>query len=220
MDYLVGLSAGVEGVDIQAPADLRFNTLRTWLENNTDNIGAVLQNLYPKEPQKIIEVYEQIADIFFFHVDQGDVTPDLEGHINRLPSDDPNNMRLRADCDVLATYAMRLLRSSGFTPVGYLLVIPEGNDNHAVGLVIKDGQYYVINNKQVTAVAAADKDDALKATRDDAMGVYDPAPAQYKIYYSDATIPNGGMEATLPTLREADRKNNLEPPSPAAEEGP
>lgn len=209
VDYLVELSTKVEDVEIKRPKSMQISDLKKWLESNTENIAAVAAKLYPTEPAKIIEIYKHIADIFLFHVDRGDVQPNLEGHLNHLPAGKPNNMRLKADCDVLATYAMRLLSASNFTPVGYLIINPTAGSAHVVALLKKDKDYYVVNNKDVTKLTAGDLDAALVAARDDALGVYE-ALDEYQVYYA-AALAKGAMPATLPQLRAEDRKTKLEP---------
>lgn len=210
VNFIVELAAKHK-VAVPKPRDLTFNSIRAWLEANTERIGEVLQKEYPKQPEEITAVYEHIADIFFFHVDRGDVTPDLAGHIGGLGPEAPNRMRLKADCDVLATYATRLLVGSGFTAIGYLaLVPPDPLPGHAVALLEKGGSYYIVNNKEVSAVAAADKAAALQKLRDDALQIYDPTPADYKVYYADAKA-GGAMPKELRDTEPSTRRENLEP---------
>jgi hypothetical protein len=231
-DFLVRLGAKHQ-VAIPAPASLKFANLRAWLDAQTAAIGQALAAEHPHAPERITAAYQQIADIFFFHVDRGDVVPDLGGRLGHLGPADPSGMRLKSDCDVLATYATRLLRASGFTPVGYLAVVPDSGPSHAVALLKKaqpseaaaEGEspkpgpdrYYIVNNKQVTPRDSAGKEAAIKAALKDALLVYDPEPASYRVYYEDAAA-NGAMTRALWTTAEAVRRRDLgkDPPSPPA----
>ena len=213
-DFLVNLGKKHK-IEIAAPASLKFNDLKKWLDAETEDIGAALAAEFPNSSEKITDAYENIADIYFFHVDRGDVTPDLAGKLGHLPAAEPALMRLKSDCDVLATYATRLLRSAGFTPVGYMAIMPTKGVGHAVALLKKAPpaepaaaggtpkqpleRYYIVNNKQVTANDAATKEKAIQAMRDDALKIYDPVPDAYKVCYDDAAT-NGAMTQAVWTL--------------------
>lgn len=231
-DFLVKLGAKHK-IDIKAPASLKFKDLRTWLDAETEDIGKALSAEHPDAPEKITAAYEHIADIFFFHVDRGDVTPNLAGKIGHLGPADPSGMRLKADCDVLATYATRLLKSGGFTPIGYLALVPGSGPSHAVALLKKampgaapaEGEapkpgpdrYYIVNNKQVTPNDAVDKEAAIKAARDNGLTIYDPEPDSYKVFYEDANA-DGAMTRKLWTTEESVSRKDLgkDPPPPPA----
>ena len=232
VDYLVQLGAE-QGVAIPAPADLRFATLRAWLQAQTGPIAQALANKYPKAPEQKAAVYQHIADIFFFHVERGDVVPDLSGALGRLGAADPNAMRLRADCDVLAIYATRLLRGSGFRAVGYLAVVPEGGQpGHAVALLAHaetDGpakapppgvgqeRYHIVNNKQVTPSKAATQEAAIKAALTDALAIYVSPPESFRVYYENATATGAMTQAlwtTQPTTYCADLSQKALPSTP------
>ncbi len=233
VEYLVKLGAR-HAIDIKAPSNLRFPALKAWLDAETEDIGAALAAEHPNAPDKVTEAYQHIADIFFFHVDRGNVTPNLAGKLAGLGPDAPNDMRLKSDCDVLATYASRLLRSAGFIPVGYLAVEPDVEPSHAVALLKKalpgeepaEGEaatpgpdrYYIVNNKQVTPDDARTKEDAITAARDDALRVYDPEPNAFKVFYEDAAA-DGAMTRDLWTTDEKVRRKKLgkDAPAPAAQ---
>lgn len=233
-DYLVKLGAK-HTIDIKAPANLKFATLKAWLDTQTEHIGKALAAEHPDAPEKVTEAYQHMADIFFFHVDRGDVVPNRAGKLGHLTADAPRDMRLKSDCDVLATYATRLLRSAGFTPVGYLAVEPDTGPSHAVALLKKaqpaaapatgeapvpgPDRYYIVNNKQVTPKDAADKEAAIKAARNDSLGVYDPQPNAYRIYYEDAGA-DGSMTKDLWTTEEIVRRKDLGKDAPAVAPSP
>ncbi len=233
-DYLVKLGAK-HTIDIKAPTNLKFAALKAWLDAQTEHIGQALAAEHPNAPEKVTEAYQHMADIFFFHVDRGDVVPNRAGKLGHLVADAPRAMRLKSDCDVLATYATRLLRSAGFTPVGYLAVEPDTGPSHAVALLKKappaaapaagqapvpgPDRYYIVNNKQVTPNDAADKEAAIKAARDDSLGVYDPEPNAYRIYYEDAGA-DGSMTKDLWTTEETVRRKDLGKDAPAVAPSP
>jgi len=224
VDYLVQL--GVDsGVKIDAPKNLKFNTIKAWLDANTENIGSALAKKYPEAPDQWIKVYQEIADIFFYHVSGRNVQPDPGGKLAKLKAAAPAKMRLMADCDVFSTYAMRFFNSvrdpanpafKAFQPVGYMALDPKGGEGHSVALMRRKGDYYVINNKEVTAVGVHEakpdekKEQAIKAMKRDALQVYDAEPASYKVYYADAGA-DGAMPRALMKIDESTRRADLEP---------
>jgi hypothetical protein len=198
VQYLIDLAKG-QGITIAAPTAMTFAGLKSWLEANTEKIGEAANKKYAADPGAIFEIYKNIADIFFFHIPhERDAVPDLEGKISHLKEGEPSKKRFEADCDVFATYAMRLLNSGGFEGIGYVAFVPQGADAsraaHIGALVRKAGTYYVINNKGILetgiseATPDAKKTDALKALRrlafEDAYGT--PRPKDVKIFYGDA----------------------------------
>jgi hypothetical protein len=222
--YLVQLGKDA-GVKIDPPKNMKFATIKTWLDGNTGSIGEALAKKYPDEPDRWTKVYEQLADIFFYHVSGRNINPDLGGKLGKLKAGAPAKTRLRADCDVFSTYAMRFFATvrdptnpalKAFEPVGYMALDPTGNEGHSVALMRRDGSYYVINNKEVTALSITEtkKDDqkekAIKGMRDDALQVYDTAPAEYKVYYADA-LATGAMPRALANIDPSTRREDLEP---------
>lgn len=198
VQFLIDLAKG-QSITIAQPTAMTFSGLKKWLEANTEKIGESASKKYPSEPEKIFNIYENIADIFFFHIPHDrDVEPDLEGKISHLNKGEPSKQRFEADCDVFATYAMRLFFNAGFDAVGYIAFVPEGKDAsrsaHVAALIRKDGAYSVINNKGILntgiteAIADDKKLDALKKLRklsfEDAYGI--PRPTELNIYYADA----------------------------------
>lgn len=208
VDFLIAQAATVN-VTLPPPTDMTFRPLRTWLEANTEKIAQAMAQVHPKDPEAVAAIYEHLADIFFFHVDRGDVTADPAGKVGRLPEADPARMRLKADCDVLATYAMRFLAAGGFTPVGYLAIMPAGNVGHAVALLEQGGTYYIVNNKEVDAAAAANLTDAIVELRDSALQIYKQPPASYEAYYAAAEA-GGAMPAAVASQDASARRKDLE----------
>jgi hypothetical protein len=196
VNYLVGLGAE-HSLKIPAPPDMRLATLRNWLDANTESIGKALAAEYPEQPDRLAETYEEIADIFFFHVDEPDRVPllDPSGKVGKYPAGMPALMRIKSDCDVLATYCMRLLTSARFEPIGYLAIGPTGNDGaHVVALLRKESQYYIVNNNKITPNTAPTLEDAEKALLADALTVYpNSKPKSTYWVYFDRAEPTGGM---------------------------
>ena len=209
IDYLIHLGAKHK-IEVKAPSTHKFKAVRAWLEANTETIGQILMAEYPASPENVTKVYECMADIFFYHVERGNVTPHLGGKVSHLPPSAPAKMRLKADCDVLSTYASRLLKSAGFTPVGYMAIIPDQEDGHSVALLERDKVYYIVNNKQVTQIELKELQHAIVALRDDALDIYYKKPGSFRVYY-DKAMPNGSMSKELHGLDESLRRKDLEP---------
>lgn len=210
VDYLVSLCDRA-GTPIPRPANLTFTSLRAWLEAQTETIAAAAPKIYPDSKNYWFALYNFIADVFFFHVDLGDVTPDLNGHIGHLGPSEPGGLRMRADCDVFAVYGTRFLRAMGFTSVGYMGIMPivATPVGHAGALLQKDGAYFVVNNKAAYRIAAATEAEAHVKLRDELLDVV-RNPARYEVYYapSDAT---GGMSPRIRQLGDEIRRRDLEP---------
>lgn len=198
VQFLIDLAKG-QKITIAAPARFDAATLRTWLETNNQNIATAAQGAYAGNPTAFFELYQNIADIFFYHIPHDrDVAPDLEGKITHLVPGAPSNKRLEADCDVFATYAMRLFASGGFEPIGYLAIVPTGADStraaHVAALARQNGNYYIINNKNILNPAITEtkpgdkKADALKKLYKMALAdaYASPYPASMDIFYEDA----------------------------------
>lgn len=204
VQYLIDLAKS-QGITIPSPGSMNFAGLKPWLETNTEKIAEAAKKKYPSDQNAIFEIYKNIADIFFYHIPHDrDAVPDLEGKISHLKEGAPSKKRFEADCDVFATYAMRLFYNAGFEPIGYMTFVPTGADAsraaHVAALMRKDGKYYVINNKGILetnvseTAANVKKEEAIKRVRklafEDAYG--DPRPTILKIYYADAG-PKGQM---------------------------
>lgn len=198
VQYLIDLAKG-QKIAIEKPKKMDFSGLKTWLDSNTEKIGETAKAAHPADPNAVFEIYRNIADIFFYHIPHDrDAVPDLQGKIGHLKEGAPSKKRFEADCDVFASYAMRLFHNAGFEAIGYMAFVPEGSfadrAAHVAALLRKDGNYHVINNKGILNAAISEtipndkKGDALKAMRKkafrDAYG--DPLPTELKIYYQDA----------------------------------
>ena len=198
VQFLIDLAKG-QKITIAAPAKFDAVTLRAWLETNNQNIATAAQGAYSGNPTAFFALYQNIADIFFYHIPHDrDVEPNLEGKITHLVPGAPSNKRLEADCDVFATYAMRLFASGGFEPIGYLAIVPTGADSaraaHVTALTRQNGNYYIINNKNILNPSVTEtkpddkKADALKKLYKMALAdaYASPYPASMDIFYEDA----------------------------------
>ena len=195
VNYLIALAAA-QRIAIAKPTGMTLAALRAWLDANTENIGTALKAGGTDASQ----VYREIADIFFYHVSQaeGDIKPDLGGKLAKLQGGTPQLLRLKSDCDVLASYAMRLLTASGMQPVLYMALVPTDTTRqpHAIALMLKGAVYHAISNKTTAALTgAATEADALVALRDYGIAeAYDtPKPTSYAVY-----VGNAGAKGELP----------------------
>jgi hypothetical protein len=85
VQYLIDLCAS-QKVSIPAPATMDFAGLKAWLDTNTNKIGDAVKAKYPSDPDAVIDIYKNIADIFFYHPDDHsiDIPPDQSGGIGHL----------------------------------------------------------------------------------------------------------------------------------------
>jgi hypothetical protein len=212
VDFIVFLCDRA-GTPIPRPTNLNFNSLRLWLEDRTETIAGAAPRVYPDNKSHWFQLYNFVTDIYFFHVDRGNVTPDLHGHIGTLVADQPSNLRLRADCDVFATYGTRFLRAMGFTAIGYMGIweMTAGGDfgvGHAGALLKKDTAYFVVNNKEAFLINASTEAVAQEKLRDSILDILNN-PAHKQIHYvaADAT---GGMPDVIFDRTNATRRADLE----------
>jgi hypothetical protein len=204
------------GVTVKPPKASDAKSLKAWLEANTEIIGQALAKQHPNDPDAAVALLQQLTNAFMYHVDPDgpDIKPDVHGKIAHLDAGGPQNTQLKVDCDVLATYNVRLLVSSGFTPVGYMAIAPtdRGRAGHAMALLRHGKEWFALSNMDSqTLPAATTKDEALKKLRD--FGIkeaYDDSRplAGFKIYYEDSdakgTLPtavrDNDASALVPTL--------------------
>lgn len=193
------------GTPIKAPAARDIASLKAWLELNTETIGQAVAQQNPGKPEAAEAMYTQIVNAFTWHVpgdSKEDVKPDKNGHITKLSAAGPQNSQLKVDCDVLATYGVRLLVASGYTPIGYMAVKPTDPDRapHAMALLQHGKDYHAISNNATKKLVATGKADALKEMRDFGLGeAYDPKRplTGYGIYYMDCDAKGTLPDAVL-----------------------
>jgi len=193
VDDVIALCAAA-GTPLKAPAANDISTLKAWLELNTEKIGQAVNKQNPGKPEAAEALFTQITEAFTWHVpadSKEDVKPDKGGHLTKLTAAGPQNSQLKVDCDVLATYGVRLMVASGYTPIGYMAVKPTDPDRapHAMALLQQGKDFHAISNSATKKLAATSKADALKEVRDFGLDeAYDPSRplTGYGIYYMDS----------------------------------
>ncbi|WP_328475122.1 DUF4157 domain-containing protein [Actinoplanes sp. NBC_00393] len=190
---------------VKAPKAFDAKSLKAWLESNTEIIGQAVKKQHPNDPKAAQALLRQITGAFMYHV-EANVDPDLKGKIGHLTAAGPQNSQLKVDCDVLATYSVRLLVQSGFTPVGYMAIDPtdKSRAGHAIALLQHGKEWHAISNMSSrTFPATTTREQALKMLRD--FGIKEAYDASrpltgYQIFYKDSDA-----QGTLPTeVRDSD----------------
>lgn len=175
-------------------------TSAAWLEARTAQIGAIFQELDKKGLVDSggrpigMTLSSSLMRLFFDHV-RANITPNPLGHVGGLRMD-PTSQRLQADCDLLATYAVRLLHAQGYIPIGYMVIIPGGLDAHVVALLKRGAgdEYLGVSNFDIEALGAYSQAElAMPKLRDLAFTAYGHEPAMYKAYY--LVSPSTGQDA-------------------------
>jgi hypothetical protein len=200
--------AGAAQLTIQPPKAYDTMSLKAWLEANTEIIGQAVKKQHPHDPAAAEALLHQITEAFMYHVDPDgpDIKPDKQGKIAHLEAGGPQKSQLKVDCDVLATYSVRLLVSSGFTPVGYMAINPTDKSRaaHAMAILRHGTEWRAVSNMASrTFPATATKDEALKQLRD--FGIQEAYDASrpltgFQIFYQDSDA-----KGTLPTaVRDSD----------------
>ena len=197
------------GTAVTAPAARDINTLKAWLEANTENIGAALAKQYPGNAAKAEAMYTQIVEAFTWHLppsSKEDVAPEKNGHLTGLSAAGPLSKQLKVDCDVLATYGVRLLVASGFTPIGYMAIKPKDKKrlSHAMALLKQGNNFRAISNSTTKDLGAVTKNDALELLRDFGIDeAYDPKNElkSYDVFYMDSdakgTLPDAILKQVV-----------------------
>ncbi|MGE0071320.1 MAG: DUF4157 domain-containing protein [Thiomonas sp.] len=200
------------GIAISPPTSRSIGSLKAWLEANTEKIGQAVAKQNPGDPEAAKALFTQITEAFTSHVDEN-ITPDKSGHLTKLQAGGPKNSQLKVDCDVLATYGVRLLVASGFTPIGYMAVSPTDTTRaaHAMALLKHGKTYQAISNSASTELTATTKADALKEVRD--FGLEEAYDANrpltgYDIYYMDCDV-KGTLPKEISSLDSAAKNGSL-----------
>jgi hypothetical protein len=216
VEDIVALTSAAQ-LPIKPPKASDARSLKAWLEANTETIGQAIKKQHPNDPDAAETMLHQITSAFMYHVDpQGreNIKPDKGGKIAHLEAGGPQKSQLKVDCDVLATYSVRLLVSSGFTPVGYMAVTPTDKSRaaHAMAILRHGREWRAVSNMASrTFPATTTKDEALKMLRD--FGIQDAYDTSrpltgFQIYYQDSdakgTLPSAVLDndasALIPTL--------------------
>jgi hypothetical protein len=201
---------------IKPPRALDAKSLKAWLEANTETIGQAIKKQHPNDPDAAETMLHQITRAFMYHVDPDgpDIKPDKGGKIAHLEAGGPQKSQLKVDCDVLATYGVRLLVSSGFTPVGYMAITPTDKSRAAHAMaILRHGQEWRALSNMASRIfpATTTKDEALKMLRD--FGIQEAYDSSrpltgFQIFYQDSdtkgTLPSAVRDndasALIPTL--------------------
>ena len=201
---------------IKPPKAFDAKSLKAWLEANTETVGQAVKKQHPNDPDAAEAMLHQITSAFMYHVDPDapDIKPDKGGKVAHLEAGGPQKLQLKVDCDVLATYGVRLLVSSGFTPVGYMAVTPTDKSRaaHAMAILRHGQEWRALSNMESrTFPATKTKDEALKMLRD--FGIQEAYESSrpltgFQIFYQDSdakgTLPSAVREndasALIPEL--------------------
>ena len=199
---------------IKQPKAFDTKSLQAWLEANTETIGQAIRKQHPGDPDAAEALLHQITSAFMYHVDPDgpDIKPDKRGKISHLEAGGPQKSQLKVDCDVLATYSVRLLVSSGFTPVGYMAIKPTDKSRaaHAMALLRHGQEWRAVSNMEShTFPATKTKDEALKMLRD--FGITEAYDENrrltgFQIFYQDSDD-----KGTLPSAVENQNDSALVP---------
>jgi hypothetical protein len=113
---------------------------------------------------------------------------------------------LKVDCDVLATYSVRFLVSSGFTPVGYMSIAPTDKSRaaHAMAILRYGQEWRAVSNMESRAFPATiTKDEALKMLRD--FGVQEAYDSSRPLTGFQIFSQDSDAKGTLPSaVRDSD----------------
>lgn len=198
---------------------------QTWLKTNTPAIGKTFAEFDKKGIKGLkrnlsLELSEELLEQYYTE-SPDDEKPDLLGDptAKTLKTDQSTN-QIKADCDVYATYAARLLREQGWETALYMTIIPNEakpgetkiRDAHAVALarkpvdpkdLSKGHQFLGVSNATIRELGTfADNSKAVPDLKALALTVYDPPLANFDVYYEDAG-PGGAFNPKL-----LDPKNN------------
>jgi hypothetical protein len=147
----------------------------------------------------------------FMTASPDDEKPDPKGNpLGATVQTDKTSHQIKADCDVYATTAARLLRAQGWQTVAYMVVVPIGYDAHAVSLSRKpanpakpnEGHLYLGSSNTELAelggpgTALADEAAALEHLVTLMLDIYAPTPDEYDIYFLPA-LAGGAYDMRL-----------------------
>ena len=149
------------GLSVKPPKAMNIKSLKAWLDAHTETIGQAIRKQHPTDPQAAEAMLHQITGAFMFHVD-----PDAEGITAGQAREDSapqpggtQKSQLKVDCDVLATYSVRILLASGYTPVGYMAVVPTDRSraSHAVAILQRGQEWRMVSNMESRTLPATTK---------------------------------------------------------------
>ena len=189
-------------VGVAIPAATAAQKAGAWLDANTANIGDALKKVdaagwisAPSSDSSVTPASLNFAsnllrNYFNFDPSLDDITPDKLGKVAGLQWNATEN-KLEADCDVWAAYGMQLFKAMGWTPVGYMSIIPTGDrPGHAMALLKRPAstagqfEYLLGSDWFLKVITAAKDDDAKQPLLDHGLDIYkNPKPSSYSVYF-------------------------------------
>jgi Domain of unknown function (DUF4157) len=199
---------------IRPPRAFDAVNLRAWLDANTELIGQAIKKQHPNDPDAAEAMLHQITEAFMYHVDVDapDIKSDKSGKIGHLEAGGPQRSQLKVDCDVLATYNVRLLVSSGFTPVGYMAIVPTNKSRaaHAMAILRHGNDWHLLSNMASrTLPANTTKEEALKMLRD--FGIKEAYDSSRPLTGFEILYQDSDAKGTLPAAVLNDDRSALVP---------
>lgn len=190
-------------VGVAIPAASAGQSAGAWLDANTAKIGEALKKVdaagwinAPSSDSSVTQASLNYAsnllrDYFNFDASLPDIVPDKAGKVAGLQWNKTEN-KLEADCDVWASYGMQLFKAMGWTPVGYMSIIPTDTSRagHAMALLKRPAaaagqfEYLLGSDWFLKVVTAARDEDAKKPLLDHGLDIYaNPKPSSYDVYF-------------------------------------
>jgi hypothetical protein len=199
-DLMVDLGRLV-GVAISGPT--ASQSAGAWLDANTAKIGEALKKVdaaswisAPSSDSSVTQTSLHFASnllkrYFNFDASLPDIVPDKMGKVAGLQWNAAEN-KIEADCDVWAAYGMQLFKAMGWTPVGYMSIIPTDTSRagHAVALLKRPAstagqfEYLLGSDWFLKTITAATDEDAKQPLLDHGLDIYaSPKPSGYSVYF-------------------------------------
>jgi hypothetical protein len=204
-DLMVDLGRLV-GVAISGPT--AGQSAGAWLDANTSKIGEALKKVdaagwisAPSSDSTVTQTSLHFASnllkkYFNFDINLPDIVPDKMGKVAGLQFNAGEN-KIEADCDVWAAYGMQLFKAMGWTPVGYMSIIPTDTSRagHAVALLKRPAstagkfEYLLGSDWFLKTITAATDEDAKRPLLDHGLEIYaSPRPSSYSVYFLPCPI--------------------------------
>lgn len=189
------------GVAITGPT--ASQSAGAWLDANTPKIGEALKKVdaagwisAPSSDSSVTQTSLHFASnllkrYFNFDANLPDIVPDKMGKVAGLQWN-AGEKKIEADCDVWAAYGMQLFKAMGWTPVGYMSIIPTDTSRagHAVALLKRPAstagqfEYLLGSDWFLKTITAATDDDAKQPLLDHGLDIYaSPKPGAYSVYF-------------------------------------
>jgi hypothetical protein len=198
-DLMIDLGRLV-GVAISGPT--ASQSAGAWLDANTGKIGEALKKVdaaswisAPSSDSSVTQTSLHFASnllkkYFNFDANLPDIVPDKMGKVAGLQWNAAEK-KIEADCDVWAAYGMQLFKAMGWTPVGYMSIIPTDTSRagHAVALLKRPAtagkfEYLLGSDWFLKTITAATDEEAKRPLLDHGLDIYaSPKPSSYSVYF-------------------------------------